>query len=349
ENWDDPKVQAWSDAQNARTRTYLDALPTQEPVKKELTKLITATSPAYYQLSPNGKLVFAMYSDPAVQQPMLVTLDAAADPKSRKVLLDPNKLDAKGHIAIDWFVASHDGSKVAVSLSKNGSEDGTLHVYDVASGKEIDKPIPNAPEAEQHFHLQAYHHKIGADWQKDPLALGAKDGLERVSEVFLNNNYDRDATLVSVQRGDGGEWAFYVLRQGQAPVEVADYPDRIVYATIGPDGAIYAISRKDALNGKIVKLEAPFSKGALAAAKVIVPESDVAIVSGSISFGTEDLSLTSDRLFVRDIVGGPNQVRIFDHNGKPEGKLPLPEIAANSEIQPLADGSVLFDVTTYLR
>jgi len=377
EKWEDPKVQAWSDAQNTRTRTYLDALATQGPVKKELTKLITATSPAYYNLKPEGSLVFAMYSDPAVQQPMLVTMDASADPKTRKALIDPNKLDAKGHIAIDWFEPSHDGSKVAVSLSKNGSEDGVLHVYDVASGKEIGTPIPNvqyptaggslawakgdqsfwytrypgpkAPEADQHFYLQVYHHRIGADWQKDPLVLGKKEGLERVSEVFLNNRYDRDAVFVSVQRGDGGEWAFYVLREGEASLEVADYPARIVYATMGPDGAIYGISRKDALNGKIVKLDAPFAKDALGTARVIVPESNVAIVSGGISFGNEDLSLTSDRLFVRDIVGGPNEVRIFDHNGKLEGKLPLPEIAANSEIQPLKDGSVLFDVSTYLR
>ncbi|MEJ0044624.1 MAG: hypothetical protein WDM81_21455 [Rhizomicrobium sp.] len=27
EDWNDPKVKAWSDAQNARTRAYLDALP----------------------------------------------------------------------------------------------------------------------------------------------------------------------------------------------------------------------------------------------------------------------------------------------------------------------------------
>ena len=377
ENWDDPKVQAWSDAQNARTRTYLDALPAQEPAKKELTKLITATSPAYYDLHPEGNLVFAMYSDPAVQQPMLVTMDASADPKTRKVLIDPNKLDAKGHIAIDWFVPSHDGAKVAVSMSKNGSEDGTLHVFDVATGKEIDTPIPNvqyptaggslawskgdgsfwytrypgptAPEADQHFYLQAYHHKLGDDWHKDPLVLGKKDGLERVSELFIDNRYDLDSVLVSVQRGDGGEWAFYVLKDGQAPVETATYADRVVYAVIGPDGALYGISRKDALNGKVVKAAAPFTKGALASAKVIVPESNVAIVSGGAEQGSPDLNLSSDRLFVRDIIGGPNEVRIFDLNGKAEGKLPLPEIAANNEIQPLKDGSVLFDVSTFLR
>ena len=54
-------------------------------------------------------------------------------------------------------------------------------------------------------------------------------------------------------------------------------------------------------------------------------------------------------MFVRDIVGGPNQVRVFDLDGKPMGRLPLPDIAGNSEIEGLANGDVLFDITTYLR
>jgi prolyl oligopeptidase len=377
EDASDPKVQAWSDAQNARTRAYLDALPDAEAIKSRLTKLITATSPAYYELMARGNVVFAMYSDPAKQQPMLVTLDAKADPASRKSVLDPNTLDAKGLTSIDWFVPSPDGQLVALSLSKNGSEDGTVHVYDVASGKEIGEPIPrvqyptaggslawtadgkgfwytrypgaDAPAADQHFNMQVYFHRLGGDAATDPLVLGQKDGLERVSEVFLDNRYDRPEILASVQRGDGGEWAFYALREGQPAVRVADYPDRIVYAAIGPDDAIYGISRADAPNGKIVKLVAPYAAGALARAPVIVPESSVAILSGGAEQHVQDLSLSRDRLFVRDIVGGPNQVRIFYLNGHAEGSLPLPEIAANSEIEPLADGDVLFDVSTYLR
>src|ERR1041385_625311 len=141
EDWNDPKVQAWSDAQNARTRTYLDALPDRSGIKDELSKLIKATSPSYYDLEAHGSRVFATSNAPNFQHPMLVTMNAAADPKSRHALLDPNKMDAKGLTAFDWFVPSGDGRKVAVSLSKNGSEDGTLHVYDVASGKEIDTPI----------------------------------------------------------------------------------------------------------------------------------------------------------------------------------------------------------------
>jgi prolyl oligopeptidase len=376
ENWAEPKVQAWSAAQNQRARAYLDALPEQKAVRTELTRLITATSPALFDLHARGKLVFALYSDPKLQQPLLVTLDAAAAPGSRKTLIDPNALDTSGHIAIDWFVPSGDGSKVAVSLSQNGSEDGTLHVYDVARGKEIEAPVarvqyptaggslawtadgkgfwytrypgPEAPQAAQHFNLQVYFHALGSDAAKDALVLGTADGLDPVSEIFLDNRQNLSTATAMVQKGDGGIWSYFVLQQDKPALRVGVPADQIVYATFGPDGALYAISRQNSSNGFVVKLDTPVKDG-LAQARVIVPESEVAISAGGAQANAPDLAFVKDKLFVRDIVGGPNQVRIFDLEGKPQGKLPLPEIAANSEIEGLADGRILFDVSSYLR
>jgi prolyl oligopeptidase len=377
ENWADPKVVGWSDAQNVRARGYLDALPGRNKVKSGLTGLIKASSPSYSQLMARGTRVFASYSDPKFQQPMLVTLDASADPASRKPVVDPNLLDASGLTAIDWFVPFDDGHKVAVSLSKNGSEDGTLHIYDVATAKEIDAPIPrvqyptaggslawaadgkgfwytrypggDAPEAERHFNMQVYFHRLGSDPKNDALALGTKDGLERVSEVFLDNRFNRPSIMAMVQRGDGNIWTFFVLREGDRPVQIGTYQDNFVFATIGPDDAVYAISRDHASNGKILKLKPPFAKEGLAKAAVIVPESDVAILAGGAESRESDLNFSRTRMFVRDIVGGPNQVRVFDLDGKPMGRLPLPDIAGNSEIEGLSNGDVLFDITTYLR
>ncbi|HEY1837572.1 MAG TPA: prolyl oligopeptidase family serine peptidase [Rhizomicrobium sp.] len=377
ENWADPKVQAWSDAQNTRTRGYLDALSDRAVVKQRLKTLMTGTSPSFSQLTARGNVVFALYNDPKKQQPALVTLNASAEPASRKSVLDPNVLDPKGLTEIDWFVPSADGTKVAVSLSKNGSEDGTLHVYDVASGKQIEPPIArvqyptaggslawtqdgkgfwytrypgaDAPQADRHFNMQVYFHKLGSESAKDPLALGAKDGLERVSEIFLDNRYDSKSVMAMVQRGDGNVWAFYILHEGAAPVRVATYGDDLVYATIGPDGAIYAISRKDSSNGFVVKLKPPFANGSLAHAPAIVPQSGEAIVSGGVNEHGIDLNFSKTRMFVRDIVGGPNRIRMFDLDGKPQGTLPLPDVATNAEIEPLVDGDVLYDVSTYLR
>ena len=377
ENWDDPKVKAWGAAQNARTRAFLDALPSQGPVKAELTKLIKGTSPAYYQLTPRGAYVFAFYNDPAKQQPALVVLNAAADPASRRSVVDPNVMDAKGLTAIDWFVPSIDGKLVAVSLSQNGSENGTLHVYDVVSAHEVEAPIPRvqygtaggdlawtadgkgfwytrypgpeAPAPEQHFNMEVFFHHLGSNADADALALGKKDGLERVSEVFLENRFGRPEILASVQRGDGGQWAHYVLSAAGRPHQVSRYDDKIVYATMGPDGALYGISRADAPNGKIVKLSAPLGSKTFADAAVIVPASGEAIVSGGAEQHVSDLALSAKQLFVRDIVGGPNDVRVFDFSGKSESRLPLPDVAGNTEVAPLASGHVLFNVLTYLR
>jgi len=373
EDWDDPKVQEWSDAQNARTRTYLDVLTGRDAIKAELTRLITSTSPAHYALQARGKLIFALYFDPNFQQPMLVTLNATGDPASRKIVLDPNALDAKGLTAIDWYAASPDGSRVAVSLSRNGSEDGTLHVYDVATGKQIDRPIarvqyPTAggsvawfadgkgfwytrfpgddtPEADRHFFQQVYFHVVGTKAAQDRMVLGTQDGVPRTGEIFLDNANGLGNVLASVQLGDGGEWQHFVLRPDGTFAQVAEYEDRIVAATMGPDGALYGISRKDAPNGKVVKLAAPYA-GGFAAARVIVPEGGTAIVSQGQQHA---LTLTRDHLIVRDIVGGPSQVRVFDHDGGSAGRIDVPPVSAIDEVEPLANGNVLYSVSSYLR
>jgi prolyl oligopeptidase len=43
ERADDPEVKAWSDAQNARTRAYLDKLPNRPAIAGKLKQLIAAT------------------------------------------------------------------------------------------------------------------------------------------------------------------------------------------------------------------------------------------------------------------------------------------------------------------
>src|SRR5712692_5454191 len=74
---------------------------------------------------------------PPKEQKFLITLGSVDDAASEKIVVDPNRLDSRGTTAIDWYVLSPDGRLVAVSLSRGGSEEGTLHVYDVESGTEL--------------------------------------------------------------------------------------------------------------------------------------------------------------------------------------------------------------------
>ncbi len=141
ENDEDSQVKAWSDAQNQRTRKYLDSLPDRAAIEKQLKEWYAKTSPSYFSLVSRPGILFAMKFQPPKQQPLLVTLASADNLKSEKVVIDPNVLDAKGTTAIDWFVPSLDGKYLAVSLSKGGSEDGTLHFYETATGKALPDTI----------------------------------------------------------------------------------------------------------------------------------------------------------------------------------------------------------------
>src|SRR5882724_13014660 len=138
---DDSQVKAWSDAQNQRARQYLDNLPDHVAIEKQLTEWYAKTSPSYSSLVSHPGILFAMKFQPPKQQQLLVTLSSTDELKSEKVVLDPNVLDAKGTTAIDWFVPSLDSRYVAVSLSKGGSEDGTLHFYETATGKALPDTI----------------------------------------------------------------------------------------------------------------------------------------------------------------------------------------------------------------
>lgn len=368
------KVSEWNAAQNAYTRAYLDALPVREILKTRLTTMIRATSPEFFRLEPAGERIFAIYNDPQFQQPMLVTLATDTNPASRKTVLDPNSLDNSGLTAIDWYVPSHDGKRVAVSLSKGGSEDGTLHVYDTASAAEVGEAIPRVqyptaggslawaadgngfwytrypgdekPEADRHFFMQVYFHTLGQDWRKDALVLGTQDGVPRIGEIFLDNRYAPDVVLASVADGDGGEWAHWLVGADGSKSRITNFKDKVVAATVAPDHSLYLVSRQGAPNGKVLRL-APGATD-LARATTIVAEGKGSIITADVNT-PRTATLTRDTMLLSYIVGGPNEVHAFGLDGKPRGKLPLPGIAAFSNIEALPDGDVLFGVSTYLR
>jgi prolyl oligopeptidase len=368
----DPKVHAWSIAQDKRTRKYLDALPQREPIYRQLLAQISATSSSYHDLYAVGGQMFALYDEPPKQQAMIAVLTNAADPSLARIVVDPNTMNPQGTTAIDWFVPSPDGKLVAVSLSDNGSEDGTLHVFDVSTRRELGQPIarvqyptgggslawradskgfwytrypgPDRPAAEQHFFQQVYFHAIGADASEDAYVLGK--GFPKVAEIALANRFSPNLVVVTVANGDGGEFAHYVIDAGGVVRQVTRFEDHIVAATTGADGALYLISRKGAPRGRLLKLDPGVVD--LKKATVLVAESDAVMITGG-QEGGNPIAVTPHALYLRELVGGPSRVAIFDHAGKPRGVLPLPDVAAVDEVEPLSDGSVLYSVETYVR
>lgn len=118
ENWNEPKVKAWSDTQNVFARGYLSHLPNVSAIRERLTQIMTAKTISYGLLAHRKGHLFAIKREPPKQQPFLIELPSSDAVDQARVVVDPNKIDAKGTTAIDWYVPSPDGKLVAVSLSR---------------------------------------------------------------------------------------------------------------------------------------------------------------------------------------------------------------------------------------
>ena len=367
---EDPAVRAWSIAQTARSRAYLDALPYRAALGERLMALISQTSTSYAGLKAAGGRLFAQYFDPAKQQPMLAVMGSDADAAHARVFLDPNALDPTGGTSIDWYVPSPDGRRVAVSLSRGGSEDGDLHVFDVETGHDVVDVIPHVqyptaggdaawseegntiwythfpvserPDADRHFYQTVWQHRLGTDVSTDRQVFG--DGLPRVAEIQLDYSAVAHALVITVANGDGGEFAHYVLDRAGVVHQVTRFSNGVDYAAFGPDGALYLLSERGASRRQILKLGA--GDFDLAHARVIVRESQDVVVTDF--YGDDPIVFAGSVMAVRYLAGGPSRLRLFDLNGRPRGEAALPPAAAVAEMEAVG-GDLIYSVETYLK
>ena len=343
ENVSDPHVANWAKGQNAYTRAWLDRHPERKAILDRIVALTHSESPRYYSVTYQNGLYFFMKDQPPKQQPSLVFLTSVSDVASERPVVDPNTIDPTGGTSIDFYSASLDGKYVAVSLSKGGSEDGTLYFYETATGRRLDEVIPRVnggtaggsatwnadgsgvyytrypregerPAADLPFYLQIYFHKLGTPVSADPYVLGKE--FPKIAEIQLSTSPDGRSILADVFNGDGGEHSYWLLAPGAAWTQVTRFEDGIVQGKFGMDDALYLLSRAGAPRRKILRL--PLSTPTLSAAKVLVPETENAI---------EGYTPTASRLYVTEMIGGPTQIRVYDLSGNAMGLVTMSEIS----------------------
>ena len=367
ENGANPRVEAWSEARNARARKFLDAIPGREALAARIEHIVAARPASIDSPVMRGGKTFAVRSDPAHrQQPWIVVLPSLASTDGMRTIVDPNVVDPSGHTAFDWFEPSPDGSRIAVSLSRGGSEEGTLHVFDVETGRETGDVIPlvqkgtaggsavftadgkglfytrypregERPEADLDFYQQVWFHELGTPVAEDKYAFG-KD-LPRVAEISLRSSDDGRRHLALVQNGDSGDFALYVRSEGDATWRnVSTFADGIVAARFGEDGSIWAISKKGAPRRRLLRL--PADDLTLSAARtVLTPRSGVleAVVPGRA------------RVYTVEALGGKSRVRAYDLDGELLEEIPAPAVSAAGELRALDGDRAFYTVSTFLQ
>jgi len=364
DNLNDPKVRKWNDEQNRYTRSILDEIPFRSAIYERLKEVRIKSSSVYYSLIMRNVL-FAMKHQPPKNQPFLVTLNSVNDLKSEKVVVDPNELNPEGTTAIDFYVPSLDGQLVAVSLSEGGSENGSIHVFEVASGKEFKDIVPRVqfptgggdcawnkdasgfyytrypqgnerPKEDMNFYQQVYFHKLGTPSSEDRYVIGKE--FPRIAETRLKTTNDARYLLATVANGDGGEYAHYLMNPSGKWKQVTKFSDKATYADFGPNDKLYLVSLNNAPNGKI--LSVPLSNPEIAKAETVVKESDVSI---------QHFLPTDNLLYIIYQVGGPSEIHVLNIANNRLKSIPTKPISSISGLVKIQGNEILFGCQTFIE
>lgn len=374
EDWQDPRVRQWSETQNQYARHYLNQLPQAKSIREQATAILSQEATSYGSLTFANGQFFALKHQPPRQQPFVVAMKSLQEADAARIVIDPNQLDDEGTTAIDWFRVSPDGKLIAVSLSSGGSEAGDLSIYDVETGRRVFEQIEYVnsgtaggslawlPDSSgffytRHFRIhpddpqdinvyqQVYLHRLGQPPAEDAYELGK--GFPQIAEIQMAMDPPTGRLLATVQEGDGGQFAHYLREKNGTWRQFSTFGDGLKQAVFGPDQTLYLVTLQGTPRGKILRVSA--KELDIEHAEVVVPQTDDAIVTSGIAFwGERTVVPTASRLYVVYQLGGPSEIRAFDHQGRPAAAPTQLPVSAVHGLLPIGDDDLLFGNTSFI-
>jgi prolyl oligopeptidase len=332
ENPKDPDWLPYLQGQNNHTRAVLDAIPGRSNLASRIQDLSGETVLTRQVQSAGGKLFYQQRPAGADNFRLFVR-----EKTSTRLLVDPTAMGgATGHVSLDWWKASPDGTHVVYGISPNGSEDSVLHILVVASGQDLPERIPNTQYSqpywlddgsgffytqltgvvgspERFLDAQSRFHRLNTPPDADPIIM--KRGLDP------QLGYDRIQTP-TVMTFRGASHAALVLfdvrpefRLLLAPIAdilagharwtpVATFEDEVTDVDLH-GGALYLLANKGFPLGRV--LRTPAANPSLATAEIVVPASPLVI---------ESLARAQDGLYLRMMDGGIGRLRRLGNDGQ---------------------------------
>lgn len=338
-----PPVVAWMKDEGGYTRRVLDAIGPLAELRQRVAAF-TASFGLVKDYASEGGRGFYLERRPGSDNFDLMVRDGAG----ARALVDMTALRAAAGdrpMAINYFLASPDGNRVAVGISEGGSEAASLSVYDTASGRRIGGPIDraqfgptswSADSAMLYFiRLKAlvpsdaptekYRDPMLQSWSQGtaPVALygskadrGPKFGPDETPVLLASPDPAAKVALLLSQNGVQNEikaWTAPVSAIGRADAHWTKLLDRADGVTISDvrGSTLFLLSHKGAPTFQVLQVEA----GApLSSATVLVRARPDRVI--------ESLHAASDALYVTTLDG------VYSHLLRiPTGSTTIEEIA----------------------
>ncbi len=339
EHTESTETQAWIEAQNKITNSYLATITERDQIRKRLTEIWN-----YERLSAPSKVAdFYIYSknDGLQNQSVLYKTSSIDDPGT--VFFDPNKLSTDGTVALGGSSFTRDGKLWAYSVAVAGSDRREWRVMDVATGKHLPDtlapnrygsfswlndnsgffygsyaPVEKGQELKTTTYFQKlYFHKLGTPQSEDYVVYERPDN----KEYFVGGSVSEDGNWLIITVGKGTERMnmvyFKNLTMEKAPIMSLVTDLKNSYSFIGNDeGIFYFRTDRDAPRGKVVKVNAltPDPKW-----EDVIPES--ADTLNGVQFINNQFVLN----YMKDAA---TKIRIYETSGKFVRDVDLPGIGS---------------------
>ncbi len=332
EDLDDPKVRAWIEQQNQLTRSILDSLPERDAIEKEIARLFKKESlsmPTYR----NGRYFFYR-RDPEQNHSVLYMSVGKFDPDDARVVIDPNGFSEDGTVALDFAYISLDGKLIAYGKSEKGSENSTLYILDVDTGRQLEDTIPNTkwtslawlPDNSGFYYTRntggdkfiprVFFHRLGTRWEDDPMAFG--DGLPETDLPGVSISRDGRYMFLYIHRGwDSNDLFIKDMRDGygwDGWKKISEGIDAKTYATVYRD-TVYILTNYEAPRYRILK--APLEDPDITNAKEIYPQQGPRTV-------IRGIFLAGGKLLIRLSHNTYQKMIVADTDGNEEYEIPTP-------------------------
>jgi prolyl oligopeptidase len=343
----DARVSAWTDAQNAYTRSLLDRLPR----RKELAEKLKALQGGGFRwgVVVRGDWTFYRQIEPGQQQPVLVVSRNGGTPR---VLIDPAAVDASGLTTLAWAAPSPDGRLVAFGLFRVGDENATLYLLETATGTWLADEIANKvrevewlpdgsgflynqlADLANPFSRRVRFHRVGTHPRQDrtlieqdkqgpgattwgPFAKLSPDGHWAMVGHWMGSGVN-DLWVVDFRRWlrDGGEAVRRPIVVGKEAQ--SGLPDTYREGDPIQGDTLYMTTNLGAPNKRVVAVD--LNDPEPAKWREVIPEKQDAAL--------QDVEMAGGLLVANYLQGATTRIERFGLDGSRKGELPLPGLGS---------------------
>jgi len=353
EQLDDPAVVAWMKAQSAYAHAVLAAIPGRARLRAQLDRLDNSAPARITDVrrSDGGRLFYER-RNPHDDQLKLYVREGLRG--RERLLFDPEALQRRSGVphAVNYFSPSPDGRWVALGVSAGGSEEASLRVLDVATGRLVgpaiarvdDGPVAWSPDGEWLFFNRLRQWPAGASpavkYQYSALVMMPPGGTEADLRTVVTAGVDLDippTEFPSMEIAPDGRVLLYasdsvspdfaawhstldaVLAGRPAWRPLVTRADQVTALALSRD-RVFALSYHGAPRYKLIG--GPLDGFRADRAELLLPEGE-AVLTG--------LAVAAEGVYVRQRVGNTSRLLRLGLLGGPAQDVPLP-VAGSFEI-----------------